>query len=66
VENTRSNIPLVGLYQDLTDPLVAPFSKGCHWNVDVEGLAQKANLREVESRRAALGVLMVGVYDVID
>lgn len=62
VENTRSDVPLLGVFQDLTEPVVTPFSKGCRWNTDVEQLATRAGLKLEYSHKVDLGTLMLGVY----
>lgn len=61
-ENTRSDNSAVGLYQDISEPLVTPLSKGCRWNVDVAAIAKAAGLEVEMEQRDQLGTLMVGVY----
>ena len=62
VENTKSKNPFLGFYQDVTDPIIYPYSKGCHWNVDVEALTTSAGLKELKQERVDAGTLMMGVY----
>ena len=48
VENSRSNIPLLGFFQDVSEPIITPLSKNCRWNTDVPKLAQEAGLSQCE------------------
>ena len=61
LEHSRSAVPGLGLYQDLTAPAVAALGgKGCMWNQDVLGLVRQAGLRVV-SAQPHLGGLLVSV-----
>ena len=62
LENARSDNTIMGLFQDIMEPLVTPISKDCKWNVDVEALANKHSLRLVNSERKSLGTLQLGIY----
>ena len=63
LENTLSDNPLVGAFQRVSSPLVAPLSKGCKWDVSVEDLASKVGLENAqETRRIDLGTISLGVY----
>ena len=50
VENSRSTIPWVGFLQDITEPIITPFSKNCKWNTNVPKLAKEAGLSQCELR----------------
>lgn len=57
VEHQRAG-GLLGAYQDLTEPLVTPQSKGCVWNQDVRAIAARAGLRETRAVEATLGAIV--------
>ncbi|KAG8470739.1 hypothetical protein KFE25_009160 [Diacronema lutheri] len=57
VEHQRAD-GLLGAYQDLTEPLVTPRSKGCVWNQDVRAIARRAGCREVEARDSLAGTVV--------
>eukprot|EP00607_Mallomonas_marina_P009983 CAMPEP_0182419818 /NCGR_PEP_ID=MMETSP1167-20130531/4179_1 /TAXON_ID=2988 /ORGANISM="Mallomonas Sp, Strain CCMP3275" /LENGTH=220 /DNA_ID=CAMNT_0024594927 /DNA_START=335 /DNA_END=997 /DNA_ORIENTATION=- len=63
IENTRSNNALIGWYQDISEPIITPLSKGCVWNTDVSELARKEGLHAVQEERGQLGTLLIGVYE---
>lgn len=63
LENSRSDNIFVAIYQDLTEPILTPVSKGCKWNVDVTDLATKAGLLSVSEQRFDLGTILLGVYE---
>jgi hypothetical protein len=63
LENTRSDNAMIATFQDVTEPLVAPLSKDCRWNTDVEKLAMAAGLSSVSDvEKIDFGTLMLGVY----
>ena len=62
VENTRSDIESIGVMQDLLEPAITPFSKGCKWNVNVEKLAIEKGFKKDFLRSTELGMLSLGVY----
>jgi len=64
LENSRSTLPFLGWWQDITEPVITPYSKGCKWNVDVPSLAAGAGLRRQESESSSiqLGTIYLGVY----
>jgi hypothetical protein len=54
---------MIATFQDVTEPLVAPLSKDCRWNTDVEKLAMAAGLSSVSDvEKIDFGTLMLGVY----
>lgn len=58
-----SSYPIIALFQRLTDPIVAPLSKGCHWAVDVQTLAKNAGLKlVVEPISIDLGTIQLAIY----
>jgi methyltransferase OMS1 len=57
VEHQRAG-GLLGAYQDATQPLVTPMSKGCVWNQDVRAIARKVGCREVSADEALLGTVI--------
>ena len=62
LENSRSTNEALGKLQDLLDPIVAPNSKGCRWNVNVPNLVQDAKLVPVQSESKQMGTLFLGIY----
>lgn len=62
VENSLSNNFLLGKFQDITEPLLTPFSKGCKWNVNVPALAKKSGLKLVKEDSRSLGLLYLGIF----
>jgi len=64
LENSRSTQPLLGVIQDVTEPIITPLSKDCKWNVNVPELAQTAGLIESQEFREdkQLGTLTLRVY----
>ncbi|KAG5185215.1 S-adenosyl-L-methionine-dependent methyltransferase [Tribonema minus] len=56
LENSKSEVPLLGAYQDLTAGALSRISKGCVWNQDVEALARSAGLTVVHSYKCAAGL----------
>lgn len=65
LEHSRSTLPGVGWYQDLTAVPVAKMGKGCIWNQDVQKLVQEAGLR-IEHMEGHLGGLLVSITAVRD
>eukprot|EP01041_Mallomonas_annulata_P007123 gene7123-14489_t len=63
IENTKSDNVFLGLYQDVSEPLVTKFSKGCKWNTNVLELVRKSNLKPIYEERRELGSLLLGVYE---
>ena len=58
VENLRSDNPVLGAFQDVTEPIISASSKGkCRWNVDVERIAKASGLNIEVSERGAGGTL---------
>ena len=57
LEHTRSLLPLLGLYQDLTAHPVAAWGKGCVWNQDVESMVSTAGLELHAVRYALAGTI---------
>jgi ubiquinone/menaquinone biosynthesis C-methylase UbiE len=62
LENSRSTFRPLALFQDITEPIITPYSKGCRWNVDVPGIADKAGLTLERSKSAQAGTIFSGVY----
>ena len=58
LEHSRSALPGLGLYQDLTAAAVAATGKGCVWNQDVPGLLQAAGLRSVRAEPHLGGLIL--------
>jgi ubiquinone/menaquinone biosynthesis C-methylase UbiE len=46
IENTASDNILMKSYQDLTEPLITSFSKGCKWNTNIPSLIQHSILAQ--------------------
>ncbi|GAB4824121.1 hypothetical protein N2152v2_011167 [Parachlorella kessleri] len=63
LEHSRSSIPPLGWYQDLTAPAVAAMGKGCYWNQDVVRLVQAAGLQVVHSEGHLGGLLVLLVAE---
>lgn len=58
LEHTRSANPLMGLYQDTSEPLVRLTGRGCSWNQRVERLAtSSAGLRLLSAEPHLLGTV---------
>ena len=63
LENTLSDNTILGAFQQLTEPIITPFSKGCRWDVNVPQIAKSNGLKLVEpSISTALGTLRLDVY----
>jgi hypothetical protein len=64
LENSRSKIPFIGWFQDLTEPFVTPLSKGCKWNVDISKLVGSLpdKLQLVHEESESLGTVSLRVY----
>lgn len=59
LEHSRSRSPLLGVYQDLTNPAVVSMSKGCAWNQDVESLVRQAGFSRVAVDSQVGGLIAV-------
>ncbi|KAL0037982.1 hypothetical protein WJX79_008298 [Trebouxia sp. C0005] len=57
LEHSRSKLPLLGWYQDVTMPAVAAMGKGCKWNQDVTSLLAAAGLEVIKLRTSLAGVI---------
>eukprot|EP01035_Chromulina_nebulosa_P016818 gene16818-22302_t len=62
LENSRSSTEFIGRIQDITEPIITPFSKGCRWNENINELARSAGLRLVSSYSIQQGTIYLGVY----
>ena len=62
LENSISTNDQLARIQDITEPIVTPFSKGCRWNVNIPSLAKQAGLELKSSNSIQLGTIMYGVY----
>lgn len=63
LENSRSLLPIVGSFQDFTEPLITPSAKGCRWNVDVAALAKGVGGLKLQSYQSTqLGTISLSVY----
>lgn len=58
LEHTASPNPLLRIYQDLTAPTVAAFSKGCFWNQRVESLVAHAGFGVLKSKVLLAGTVV--------
>jgi methyltransferase OMS1, mitochondrial len=56
LENSRSDNPLIGLYQDATADAAAVGGKGCVYNQNVDALLRAADLEILETRSLAAGL----------
>lgn len=63
LENSRSDNVVVAAYQDITEPILTPISKGCKWNIDIDKLAINSGLHRVSSMRFDLGTILLSVYE---
>jgi methyltransferase OMS1, mitochondrial len=59
LENSRSESPVLGAYQDITAPYLTRISKGCVWNQNVEALAAEAGLTVTRTTKGAAGLFRV-------
>jgi ubiquinone/menaquinone biosynthesis C-methylase UbiE len=59
IEHSKSNIGVLGAYQDLTSKPVKAMSKGCVWNQEIEEMIAKSGLRIASTQRALVGLLVV-------
>lgn len=57
LEHTRSSVPLLGTYQDITASPVASLGKGCFWNQNVEEMIQKQQLDIVDREEYLSGLI---------
>eukprot|EP00877_Chromochloris_zofingiensis_P013338 jgi/Chrzof1/8258/Cz03g03130.t1 len=57
LEHSRSDFPLLGLYQDVTNAAVKSTSKGCAWNQDVSRLLEFVGMVPVYTERHLAGVV---------
>ena len=65
LENSRSVNPVFGIMQDISEPIITPFSKGCRWNVNVPAIAEKAKLKRIFTDSKDAGLFYLGVYEKI-
>ena len=65
LEHTRSQLPLLGAYQDMTASPVAALGKGCVWNQSVEGMVEQAGLQTVQLRKALGGTISAFITRVV-
>jgi methyltransferase OMS1, mitochondrial len=64
LENARSANSVLGIFQDITEPVVTKFSKECRWNVDIDKLAKEnLNIRRVASKLVSGGTIQLNVYE---
>ena len=63
LENSVSRNPTIKIIQDIFEPIVTPFSKGCKWNVNVPELAKNQGLKEVDYIAIQSGTIMLGIYN---
>ena len=57
LEHTRSKIPLLGAYQDITASPVAEFGKGCYWNQNIDEMIQRQHLDVMEKEEYLSGLI---------
>lgn len=57
LEHTRSKIPLLGAYQDITATPVAEFGKGCYWNQNIDEMIQSQHLDLMEKEEYLFGLI---------
>lgn len=57
LEHSRSKLPVLGWYQDITMPAVAAMGKGCKWNQDVVGLLAQAGLKPSKLKTSLGGII---------
>jgi ubiquinone/menaquinone biosynthesis C-methylase UbiE len=62
LENSISTNSVFAQIQDITEPLITPFSKGCRWNVRIPELAKQAGLELKSSNSIQLGTISLGIY----
>ena len=63
LENSRSNNPLMGVFQDITEPYITATSTGkCRWNINIDKIAEKADLVKEHSNSRDMGTLSLNVY----
>ena len=62
LENSISTFKPLAIVQDLTEPLITPFSKNCRWNVDVPKIAEEAGLTIQHRVEEQAGTIFYGVY----
>jgi ubiquinone/menaquinone biosynthesis C-methylase UbiE len=62
VENMKSSNTIVGMIQDLTEPLITENSKGCRWNIDIDRLTNSVGLQIMSKTSTALGTLGLNIY----
>lgn len=58
LEHTASPNPLLRIYQDLTAPTVAAFSKGCFWNQRVESIVSNAGFSLLKKQVLLAGTVV--------
>ena len=63
LENTRSDIKMIGITQDLLEPFVTPLARDCKWNVDIDSLAKESGLHLLQKEKRSWGTLELGVYE---
>jgi ubiquinone/menaquinone biosynthesis C-methylase UbiE len=63
LENSVSTNPMIKFIQNIFEPIVTPFSKGCKWNVNVPELAEKQGLKKVDYIDIQSGTIMLGIYN---
>jgi len=63
LEHSKSDNPLLGAYQDMTNSAVQPMSKGCAWNQDVGAMVRGAGLRVVSEERHLGGTVVLLVAE---
>lgn len=64
LENSRSDVKVLGFLQDILEPLVTPISKNCKWNIDIDTISSKIGLIKdnTKSMKSQLGTISLGVY----
>jgi methyltransferase OMS1 len=58
LEHTRSENPVLGAYQDVTNPYVKKMSKECSWNQNVPQMVADLNLRPIKRERHLAGTII--------
>lgn len=63
LENARSDNSVLGIFQDITEPVITKLSKECRWNVDINKFTeQNLNIRRIASKLVSGGTIQLNVY----
>lgn len=63
LEHSRSGLPLLGWWQDVSASAVASSGKGCYWNQDVNRLVQRAGFKILRQQEFLAGTVRIVIAE---